>query len=1187
MNKKIFAPHALAALILLSAGSSWADEATSPATTSFDIPPQNLEAALIRFSEQSDIQLVMASADVDGKEVEGVVGDLTHQEALVELLDNTGLEYRFVNDETVAIGVSDKGGDSDSKNSMPQLVLMAQNQTIRTPTTSSGGSDDGDTGVITGRVTDVRTGANLKGAKVIIDETGQWTRTDNLGEFRFASVPAGSATLTVSFLGYAGQSAIVDVRAPEVAQDFALRGGSEIEEIVVFGQRSARAQALNLERTADNFTTVITSDLLGNFIGTTISEALRRAPGVAFEQDFDTGDGTNIIVRGIEPDLNQVTLNGLRLPEGDGVGRSPDLSGILTESIESVTINKTLLPSHDSNGVGGLVEIETKAPLDRPDRFAGLGVEYGEHGNDQGEDLLLSGTLSGVLGNAERLGASLSVQYRDRSVTNINYDTTLFFRGGSTGNYLPLDENGDPIESLSLIDPRTAFPFDSDQTPLVYPTGTNTAQTTADDENLSLTGSLQQKFGSHTDLRLDVTYTDIKRITTSLGTSAFVDSSRFLAPIPELGGELRSLPTVDSPSPFLPDGINFGVERSFARAELETETMAISLRGDTIVDWWTFDYSGGFVSGKSDSPYDASVRTGEDPDDRVLPRNFLLDEVVANQFDGRVVSVFNPLQPDDSRFILPGLNAAGIDFFNDPNSVVFTQAVFQPGDTSRTGSNDRITLKGSARRDLVMPYLRYVEGGLFYETAEFESRRALNAPTYRAASGVTVGDLGLSFAPGLLTQVGADFDFDSLDADSALALLDSLDTFEEQGLLSSGFREFDPRIFDLGSTEEDFALYVQGRIDVGDIEVIGGVRYSRVEIESDIFTGPNFIDAAGVRDLTYADRFGQIVTGSATQTDLLPRVQTNYRFSDRMTFRLGYFTTVSRPRIENISDRRTITLDLRPRYGDGSQPRLFVSQGNPGLEPATTHNLDLSWEWFTDDVGVIKLSAFYKATENLPESAETEGGLEIAPADLALPDTPEFNSLPENLFVQVSQPVNSEDTAEIWGAEFAFERQLTFLPGAWSGLGVYGNYTYTDSARDTEFFFSGSAASASGFITIPDVPYTGSPEYSYTAALTYAGYSIDASLHFTRQDRRLLQYEEYALHSYAEAAETLDARVEYLWKTGRSDIRVFLRADDLLRDSDDAYLETSIGGDDGIPIYTTGGRYFGGRSFFVGLSTAF
>ncbi len=134
MNKEIFAPHALAALFLLSTGLSWAEEATSPATTSFDIPPQSLEAALIRFSEQSDIQLVMASAHVDGKEVEGVVGALTHQEALVELLDNTGLEYQFINDETVAIGISNAGGDSDPKNPSQTPVLMTLHQVNETQT---------------------------------------------------------------------------------------------------------------------------------------------------------------------------------------------------------------------------------------------------------------------------------------------------------------------------------------------------------------------------------------------------------------------------------------------------------------------------------------------------------------------------------------------------------------------------------------------------------------------------------------------------------------------------------------------------------------------------------------------------------------------------------------------------------------------------------------------------------------------------------------------------------------------------------------------------------------------------------------------------------------------------------------------------------------------------------------------
>lgn len=50
----------------------------------------------------------------------------------------------------------------------------------------------------------------------------------------------------------------------------------------------------------------------------------------------------------------------------------PSLGNIQTESIEKVTISKTLLPNQDSAGSGGLVEIETKSPLDRKRRFASV-----------------------------------------------------------------------------------------------------------------------------------------------------------------------------------------------------------------------------------------------------------------------------------------------------------------------------------------------------------------------------------------------------------------------------------------------------------------------------------------------------------------------------------------------------------------------------------------------------------------------------------------------------------------------------------------------------------------------------------------------------------------------------------------------------------------------------------------------
>ena len=131
--------------------------------------------------------------------------------------------------------------------------------------------------------------------------------------FRFINVPQGSATLTVSYLGYAGQSVVVGVRSDAISQSFALRGGSEIEEIVVYGSRSARAQALSQERAADNVSTVLSADLLGQFGGATVSDALRRAPGIAFIPNSETNDGSDVIVRGVSPDLNQIRLNGTRL----------------------------------------------------------------------------------------------------------------------------------------------------------------------------------------------------------------------------------------------------------------------------------------------------------------------------------------------------------------------------------------------------------------------------------------------------------------------------------------------------------------------------------------------------------------------------------------------------------------------------------------------------------------------------------------------------------------------------------------------------------------------------------------------------------------------------------------------------------------------------------------------------------
>ena len=494
------------AAIALLVGSAYEVSAQS---IDFDIDAQPTDDTLLELAETAGIQIAFAADRASKSQSPPITGPHSVEEALDEALQGTGLDYQFASNDFVVVAEDDVLGvqaksvhmaGGGHTNQLAQLRAAAQAPDARVGTRETRASSPATTGVgvVTGKVTDARTGANLKGAKVTIEETGQWTSTNDLGEFRFPGISEGTITITVSYLGYANQSALTEVRGPTTSQDFSLRGGSAIEEIVVFGQRSARAQALNQERTAPNVTTVISSDLLGEFGGQTISETLRRAPGVSFNRDALTGDGTNIVIRGLEPDLNAIRFNGIELPDGSGIGRSANLGNILTESISEVRVSKSLLASQDSAGTGGLVEISTKSPLDRNRRFASFSVEGARRGEDFNEDFSASGTLSGRFGENENFGLSASVQYRDREVSRLGYSTFLDF-----GEYLPLQVDGTPtIFQAEDVDPRLAFPFESGAT-RVFPASAFINADTTDGTTLGITLSSAWQIGAHTDLRFD------------------------------------------------------------------------------------------------------------------------------------------------------------------------------------------------------------------------------------------------------------------------------------------------------------------------------------------------------------------------------------------------------------------------------------------------------------------------------------------------------------------------------------------------------------------------------------------------------------------------------------------------------------------------------------------------------------
>lgn len=1169
-----------------------------------NLEQQPLADALRSVANEFDLEIAFFSDTTDGIDAVPLAGDYTQAQAFDTLLDDTSLEYEQLDNGTVVVRAKDSRGDSDSKNSSPAPVLMAQNQTSQMQTTASSRSEEDGTSVVTGKVTDAQTGVNLKGALVTIEETGQSTSTDDLGEYRFSSVSSGEHTLRVSYLGYVDQiSRIVAGRLPQISRNFALTGGDELEEIVVFGQRSARAQSLNKERTAVNSATVLAADILGQFNGTTISEALRRAPGIAFVPDPNTGEGAQVIVRGLQPDLNQVTLNGIRLLDGTGLGRSPDLGNILTENIESVTINKTLLPSQDSNGAGALIEIETKSPLDRSERFARFGVEYGERGGDFGDEFGANGTISGVFGTKQDFGASLSLSYRERAVTEIGYS------GGDEllPEVLPALAPNAPINSALLqIDSTIPFPIESGFEAL-YPNLVASTQGATDVETLSATASLQKQLGGHTDLRFDLVYSE--DTTTTYSAATFVESgqgslSYDTGPVDALGGEIRPILVAEDVGRndprdqlFQGDGIFGQVSRIVRYApDQESSILSANFRGDSVVDDWELNYSIGYSESEQEDGASHSLSLGQQSfgvgtgifqSPTIGTRSFLAPAALNNvSSDGRIISLFPAVNVSSGQsFVLPLFSEEGFAFYNSANSFPVEYGVTGP----RESSGEELSLDVSVKKSLDDSVMRYVSVGANYRSTEFFSpgdpdTANLGRGSFVSADGFSSADLGLEFGPGILNQVGADGDFASVTRDSFMALIDSSDRYLADGSLVPSLL-FEGDLLSSRKTSEDILSgFIEGRIDIGRLEIIGGVRVDFVEVGSEFFDGPS-VFGPFFEPLVRASEAATFISDSVSQTDVLPRVLANYRFSDNMIVRGGYYSTSSRPQLANLTSRRTVDLFLPGPFAPNG--RLDISEGNPDLEPAVTHNYNLDWEWYSDDIGVIKIATFYKIIENPLQNTFIAGNTDLIPDDLELPDISFFADLPDTIEVLLRSPENGETDNEIWGIELVAERQLTMLPGIWSGLGIYANYAYTDSSSVQRVFVGITDDSPEGFVELDDVPFEGSPEHQGTFGLTYSKYSIDASLLYTAQARRFVSIGRFRLDDYEDAVETLDLQIEYFREIGGRTLRFVFRAEDLLSGEEDPFLQTSVGGEMGVPEYFTGATYFGGRSFFAGASVNF
>jgi len=272
--------------------------------------------------------------------------------------------------------------------------------------------------IVRGRVVDATKGGALPGA--MVSAAGASTATASDGSFELDNVPDGPIELTVSYIGYDAKALTLTSAANPEAATIALTSDLAAGDIVVTGNRLAERRALQTKKTADNVVEALYANDVGKLPDQNVAEAVRRLPGISVAND--QGEGRYVIIRGVDPNLVNVTLNGQTLPAPEPDGRQVKLDDLPSSLIQSVVIEKSLTPDLDANAIGGSVDISTVSAFDRNKSFfLDARGAYGWYKMNHKSPWEADGQIGGLFGADRQFGAVVSVNYSRRPIESENF----------------------------------------------------------------------------------------------------------------------------------------------------------------------------------------------------------------------------------------------------------------------------------------------------------------------------------------------------------------------------------------------------------------------------------------------------------------------------------------------------------------------------------------------------------------------------------------------------------------------------------------------------------------------------------------------------------------------------------------------------------------------------------------------
>ncbi|SLK11983.1 TonB-dependent receptor [Novosphingobium mathurense] len=808
------------------------------------------------------------------------------------------------------------------------------------------------------------------------------------------------------------------------------------DEIIVTGYFEAVQESLEKKRKSDVVSDTVSADDMGKLPANNVSEALARMPGVNAVRNATTGEGDRITVRGLSTELNNYSINGVRL---GGAGsrdnvfyRGVRLSVLPPDGIKEITVYKSLTPDRDGDALGGSVDISTPTAFDQKPTYFRLSAEGGMLDKfDHRKSAQVSAAASRQF--SDSFGVFVSASWSRRK--------SQFERNGVDGDNQPDTWYADS-ETLGWDPNRFVL------------RGMNLGFGETDVERYGINSSIDFRSDNH-DLHLRGQYNKYRKKEFLNRLNFRNDTSRNSARLSQVDkndtgllqpddnvvgydGKLGRIYgySLDQIVDRDKDGIITDADRS-ARStySLVGGSGTWDPQGFRLRRFWEGSNETGSLAsaniggvsrlGAVTADYDLSYSQSEDNLDDGYELEFRSDKYGWLGNKGVLFSA-----AEDSRFPKWILNSAGLAGVQDPSQYGFSGL---EGDVG--GSNEKLW-QGQFN-------LEWKPGGTLLDTVKagakyYNSRRR----TYKGSfldlnADGTLADFSRLYGKEITNLFDGAYSGDyrlgtTLDNK---AMMEELQRAKAgKSTLFDGFA-VDPsqaKISDEDSfrfNERVISAYLMGTARFGHAQVITGLR---MENTRNTINAWNIDPVAGARYTRDRTSF----------TNWLPSVHVNYDLDDRTKLRGAVWTSFARPDIARMSSAREYAYDRDPD-GDGVQNPTSewiltgIEMGNPNLKPLRSTNVDMSLEHYAGKTGAYSVALFYKQIENFlfrSSSSNIRHG------------TAGLNVNPEG--VAITMPNNGK-WAEVYGVEISGQQLLHWLPGAFGSLGIGGNLTLQRSKAAT------------------------------------------------------------------------------------------------------------------------------------------